>query len=107
MTTDNTGIMVTPEILTEKAAQIAERLEKIQQYLDILSQTVARSGGYWIGEAGDLHRGMYEEKKPLIKEIMHRLQEHPRQLCRMAGVYMDAEDTVRRTAEMLPDDILK
>ena len=106
MIVGDVALKVTPEILTAKADLVAAKLKKMQDTLDALEQTVARTKEYWIGEAGDLHRKMYEDEKEGIIEIMRRLNEHPIDLRTIAQTYMDTEAVITEIADSLPADIL-
>jgi len=99
-------LKVTPEILLAKADLITANLQKMQQTLDTLEQTAARTKDYWIGEAGELHRKMYKEQKEVIAEIMLRLKEHPADLRVIAQTYVDTEAVVTEITASLPSDML-
>lgn len=102
----NVEFKVTPEVLVEKADEVSAKLTKMQNLLDTIEGAVERTRSYWIGEAGDLHRKMYEDEKETIAEIMLRLNEHPVDLRAIAQTYMDVETAVTNLAEELPTDVL-
>ena len=106
MIAGDVALKVTPEVLVAKADNVYAKLKKMQETLDNVQQTVERTKGYWIGEAGDAHRKMYEDEKEAIVEIMLRLNEHPIDLRDIARTYMETEAAVAELAEDLPADIL-
>ena len=107
MISGDVALKVTPEVLLEKADLVQAKLRDMQQTLDSLEQAVNGTKEYWIGEAGDMHRKMYEEEKENIATIMKRLNEHPVDLRTIAQTYMDTEAAVQEIAESLPVDIIE
>lgn len=99
-------VKVSTETLVSKADEVKTKLDQMQTLWDTIETTVNHTKGYWLGEAAELHRQMYEEQKESIAEIMKRLNEHPVDLKQMAGVYSQAEAAVKSIAESLPADIL-
>lgn len=99
-------VKVTTEVLVSKADEVKTKLDQMQRLLDTIEETVAHTKGYWLGEAAEVHRQMYEDQKEAIAEIMKRLNEHPVDLKQMAGVYSQAEAAIKSIAESLPADIL-
>lgn len=106
MIAGNVTLKVTPGALLEKAELAEAKLAEMRRTLEILEQTMERTRGYWLGSAGELYRAMYEEEKEEIAEIMLRLQEHPQDLRRFAGVYREVEREVDRIADSLSAAIL-
>lgn len=107
MIVGDVALTVTPDVLIAKADLVAEGLKKMQENLDTIDQIVSRTSGYWIGEAGNLHRQMYQDEKEDIATIMKRLNEHPVDLRAIAQNYLDAEQTVEEIANSLPGDVIK
>lgn len=99
-------IKVTTEVLYEKSQSISGHLGKMQERFSNMESVVDKTGGYWIGEAGEAHRAMYKEMCPQIEEVTKRLQEHVRDLEEMAGIYDEAASAARELAEELPADVI-
>ena len=108
MSMDLNGVTlkVTPEILNAKANEANGKINLIKQHFDSLEENVSRTKAYWIGEAGDMYRKLFEQEKESIEEIIKRLSEHPKDLQAIAQVYSDVELKAAEIAEELPGDVL-
>lgn len=100
-------IRVTPVKLREKAATVTTNINAMQNCFDELEQIINRTSYYWIGEAGDMHRQMYQEQKDAVVEMMKRLNEHPRDLVTIAGQYEVTEQEVAAIGESLSGDVIE
>ena len=100
------SLKVTPEVLTSKSSDVANRVSKMKTYFDDLQSLVQKTSGYWEGEAGDKHRQMYKELEDEIEEILLRLGEHPVDLVTIAQKYSDVELKIQEEIQSLPGDIL-
>ena len=90
-----------PEMITaanELSAYIAQMSASFESMRAIMQQ----SENYWVGEAGNAHRALYEEKVDKIQEILSRYREHVTDLNAMAGVYEEAETQAQAAADELP-----
>ena len=67
---------------------------------------VDKSSGYWIGEAGEMHRKNYADQKDNIDTILRRLSEHPGDLRAIAQTYTTVELKTQEIAANLPGDVL-
>ncbi|WP_455713957.1 WXG100 family type VII secretion target [Anaerosporobacter sp.] len=99
-------IKVTPETLYQKAEAVQDKISTMQTKFNNMLDVVSKCNSYWIGNAGDAHRKIYKEYEPEITEIFKRLSEHVTDLNAMAGVYSDAEKTVKEVAENLPTNLI-
>ena len=99
-------IKVSTDVLNNKAVEAAKEIEGVKRDFDTLKQTVKSSSSYWIGEAGDLHRRLFEDQSDDIDEIIKRLSEHPADLQQIAGVYASTEAEVQAISGELPTDVL-
>ena len=99
-------LKVTPEVLNAQANKVTAELTKITSEFDKLGQTISRTKGYWIGEAGELHRQMYESQKDSIQQILKRLKEHPRDLQAIAQNYSATELKIQELISELPNDVI-
>lgn len=100
------SLKVSPEALKSTAQTAQSRIDKMAQIFDSVGQLVARSQGYWQGEAADVHRKSYEELKADIELALNRLREHPKDLLEMAQVYDTGEQGALELAAALPSDVL-
>lgn len=100
------AIRVSPEQL-EMQADLVERLaDRMQNSFIRMEETVAGMSHYWAGEASELHRRLYQEKKEDIDLLLKRLREHPRDLKEIAQNYRTAETTNVTQAAALDVEII-
>lgn len=93
----NVEIKVKDEALLSAAGTLKDRIREMRASYDKVMEIVQKTGGYWIGAAGDEHRNVFLEQRDDIDQIVKRLSEHPDDLLRIAGIYEEAES---RTAEV-------
>ena len=99
-------LRVTPSQLQEKADEVSEQIKNTEMQFRNLAEAIQRTNGYWIGEAGDLHRRKYEEGKQTIENMLRRWKEHPKDLLTMAGNYSMTEMRVQEISVELPSDVI-
>jgi WXG100 family type VII secretion target len=100
------SLKVTPEILTSKSTEVANKVRTMTTHFEELKGLVDKTKGYWLGEAGDQHRQMYEDLVSDIEEILKRLGEHPVDLVTIAQKYSDVELKIQQDIAALPGDII-
>ncbi len=106
LSTLESNIKVTPEVLTQKSTEVANKVNAMKQHFEQLESLVEKSKTYWVGEAGDKNRQMYESLKEEIDEILRRLGEHPVDLVEIAQRYTDVELKIQQDIQALPSDVL-
>ncbi len=100
-------LLVTPEILHQKATDVENYVRVMQQRFETMKTLVEKSSGYWEGDAGDMHRKNYEEQLENIEFVLKRLNEHPIDLRAIAQKYSETELKVEETIiQALPGDVL-
>lgn len=99
-------LKVTPEVLTEKSSEVAQKVASMRAHFEELKEVVNKTSAYWLGEAGDMHRNMYKELEGDVEEILKRLGEHPVDLVTIAQRYSDVELKIQQEIQELPSDIL-
>lgn len=104
--TGDVRVKVNSAVLNSKAQDVSKSIGRMQQCFDQLETVIKRTSYYWIGEAGDLHRKIYQEQKPQIEEMMKRLKEHPTDLMTIAQTYETAEAQIQSMAAELPGDVI-
>lgn len=104
--TGNVHIKVNSAVLNSKAQAVSKSVAGMANCLEQLERIVSRTSCYWIGEAGDVHRKMYQEQKPQIEEMIKRLREHPADLVIIARTYEATEIAVQSIAAELPGDAI-
>ena len=103
----NVQIKVTTEVLKAKADEVSKKISNMRSYFEEVENVITGTNGYWIGEAGDLHRKLYNDQKDKIEEIFKRLEEHPKDLVAIALNYEDVETRVEELSKALPGDIIE
>lgn len=99
-------IKVNTAVLNDKAQTVSKSISNMASCFEQLERIINRTSYYWIGEAGDLHRKIYQENKQQIDEMFKRLKEHPTDLMTIAQTYEVAEEMVQSMASELPGDII-
>ena len=99
-------LKVTPDTLVTKSTEVSQKVEEMKRHFETLKTVVDKTKGYWLGEAGDMHRQMYHDLQDDIDEILKRLGEHPVDLLAIAQKYTDVELSIQREIMELPGDII-
>lgn len=94
-----------PECMRKQAYIVADEINAMTDVLGELETIVSRTAHYWIGEAGDHYRMLYEENKKEIHEILTRFMEYPGQLMQAAQIY-EEENRDEMAPNPLPGDII-
>ena len=100
-------IKVSTDILNDKAQTVSKSISNMANCFEDLERIVNRTSYYWIGEAGDLHRKLYQEQKSKVEEMLKRLKEHPKDLAAIAQNYQAAEMKVTQVANALSGDVIE
>jgi len=99
-------IIVTPEVLLAKSEEVTTEINAMDLCIQELGNLIRKTETFWIGEAGDLHRSLFNKQKNDIDIIFRRLREHPKDLITMANVYSEAEIEAKAQAEQLAGDVI-
>lgn len=100
-------IKVKPEVLVEKAHEVSASIRKMANCFDDLERIINRTSYYWIGEAGDMHRKLYQVQRENVDEMMRRLKEHPEDLLTISQNYVQTERAVEAIANELSGDVIE
>lgn len=84
-------LKVTPEILEQRADDFWRIIKSIDTHFQQIEAISEKTRGYWRGEAGDADREGFGSYKDDIAYILGRLDEHPSDLLKMAGIYKTTE----------------
>lgn len=87
----NVTVKVSTDVLKRQANEVSRRISSLTTRFVQLESVVRNTRGYWIGEAGEMHRSVYEEQKEDVELMLRRLKEHPTDLLRIAGIYEETE----------------
>lgn len=100
------NIRVSPDALVTQADEVSRLARNMKERFDAIGDLIDKTAGYWIGEAGDLHRSMYNEQRDNITLMLGRLSEHPENLVAIARNYESGESRNVQAASVLPSDVL-
>ena len=95
-------LKVSPEEMAAAASELSGYVNRMRDCFQSMRRTMQSSSAYWVGEAGNAHRQMYEEQVEKTEDIIARYTEHVRDLNAMAGVYAEAESSAEAKADELP-----
>lgn len=99
-------LKVTPEILEQRADDFWKIIKNIDTHFRQIETISEKTRGYWRGEAGDTDREGYGSYKDDIAYILDRLDEHPSDLLKMAGIYKKAERGNENLNAQLETDLI-
>lgn len=103
---DGFAFRVTTEELESKAGDASNKIKAMKQAFVDMQAAVDNMIQYWQGEASDLYHRAYADKEDQIQEMIQRLEEHPRDLLQMAGVYKETEQQNEEISAPLVDDVI-
>lgn len=92
--------------LKAEAQTIANQIASIEKNWKGLCEVIESSKNYWEGEASERHRTILSNEKADMEHVIKKLNEHPKDLYAMAGVYKDAELKAKELANTLPTDVI-
>lgn len=100
------NLKVTPEQLQQKARDVSEAVSRMKNDFARMNTAVNSTHSYWIGQAGDLHRKLYNDKINDINEILKLLGKYPEDLLKMAGIYTQTENQNKAVAASLNSNVI-
>lgn len=102
--TDGVRITVDSAVLHKKAQDVSGKVSAMERSFEQMNSIIAGTQHYWIGEAGDMHRQLYQEGRAKVEEMLQRLKEHPKVLEEIAENSEEGERQVIVIAQELPGD---
>lgn len=100
-------VRVSPEVLRTQADEVRRLGNDMRQRFSALADTMARTKYYWLGDAGELHRKLYEKQKENVDKMLQRLMEHPDDLIAISENYIKGERTNIATTQALDANIIQ
>lgn len=100
-------IRIDTEAVKTMAEDLKDHISVLESYFDNIANVIERMRGYWNGEASLCHQEYFSSFQEDTEKLLLRLNEHPRELFSIAGVYESAEAESREIAMSLPSDIIK
>lgn len=95
-------LKVSPEEMQAAASELSGYVSTMNECFQQMKNTMDQTAIYWVGEAGNAHRDLYQAQVQKTEEIIARYNEHVRDLNTMAGVYAEAEAQAEEAADELP-----
>ncbi|MGN0290472.1 MAG: WXG100 family type VII secretion target [Lachnospiraceae bacterium] len=102
----NVTLKVSTDVMKAKADEIKTQAKNIETNWERMKEVVNNSKTYWEGDASDYHRRYLKDNEDDVKKIIKRLNEHPKDLLSMAGIYSETEKQAAKIASALPDDVI-
>lgn len=99
-------ISVSTEKLIEKSVELAEVIVQIRRQFTETEQVVNASASYWNGKVADTVRKEYSTISAEVQEMLNKLEEYPKDLQVMAGIYDTYNTSAVQAVEQLPGDVL-
>ena len=102
----NITLKVQPEALKTKASEVENDIKMLEKHFNSIQDIISRSGGYWVGSAGDKARKEFNDQKESTTLVIKRFREHPTDLLIMADVYDQNEKTLVSENQKLATDVI-
>jgi uncharacterized protein YukE len=99
-------LKVKTEVLKSKASEVERDIKSLETQFNNIQDIVARSTGYWVGNAGDKARKEFDSQKDDTDKVIRRFKEHPVDLLTMAGVYDENEQSLNSVNKALDTDVI-
>ena len=99
-------LRVQPEQLTHTAKELAGAIACMRRDFARLNQCISSTKAYWLGDAGDYHRKLYEEQEGQIENLLRDLEKYPDDLLKLAGLYNENEEKNVRMARALKSSLM-
>ena len=100
------ALQADPELMRQKAVVVQNKINQMKNAFNSLEYVVDQTKIYWMGEAGDVYREIYNEEKDNIEIMLLRLTEHVTDLQKMAAIYAGVEKEAEDIASDLPSDVI-
>lgn len=102
----NITLKVEPDALKTKASEVENDIKALEKHFNSIQDIVARTSGYWVGNAGDKARKEFNSQKESTTKVIKRFREHPTDLLVMAGIYDESERAMTQENQKLETDVI-
>ncbi len=102
----NITLKVQPDALKTKASEVENDIKALEKHFNSIQDIVARTSGYWVGNAGDKARKEFNSQKESTTKVIKRFREHPTDLLVMAGIYDESERAMTQENQKLETDVI-
>ncbi len=100
------SILVDTSTMIAKSNTVASVISDMEKTFGELQRVVSKTSSYWVGDAGDHHRKMFQEEQDDIVFILTRLKEHPEDLKLMANNFQTTERKLTELNRQLRTDYI-
>lgn len=104
---NSVSIEVSTEVLKRQSAEVTRKVQSMRRHFGDLEEQINKTGGYWVGEAGDKHRKMYRDLKEDVEKMLRRLEEYPANLLAVAQQDESTEISLEAEMDALPWDVIE
>ncbi len=98
------NLRVSTDELLKMSGQLRQAIGDMRKDFERIEKNISHTGPYWKGEAGLLHRKLYNERSSDIQSILKMLEKYPEDICRMANIYMESEVGSRNSVSKLKNN---
>lgn len=99
-------IQVEPQLLMSASEDITRKTKTVEGTFFEMRTKVQQTSAFWIGDAAELHRSLFDEQLPAMESIVNRFLEQAKKLKQIATNYAAAQSTVVAVVEDLPYDAI-
>lgn len=99
-------LKASPDDMRAKAQEITDQVSRMENCWNRICSLIENSKAYWQGDASEYHRKHLKDHEGDVAAMLKRLKEHPEDLQKMAGIYVEAEEKASQIAFALPDDVI-
>lgn len=100
-----TTLKVTPEQMQSLSGEMRAEISDIKTTLSLIEREMSGMQVYWRGDASDKHVVNYQEVLTKGQTLIANLTTAPDDLLKIAGLYVETEDTIQQQVATLPVDI--
>lgn len=99
-------IVVDPEGLVAKSTDLKNKVGSLATQFEVMNNLMKRTESYWLGEAGNYHRDMYNRSVEDNETLVKRIEEYSAKLENIAMNYRSTDNKQIQEAGALPGDVL-
>lgn len=103
----NINLKVTPEKLLQASGEFSQSREKLWRQTEEMLDVVERTNQKWQGEAATAYRNKFGKLRTDMIEIRRMVDEHVKDLTRMAETYKRTEAKNAAATAGLKDNIIR
>lgn len=99
-------IRATPEALLSASEDISREAGIIEDTISIMQTKMQQTASFWIGDAAELHRSLFDEQLPELETLAKCFRIHSDKLRQISGNYTAAKLSAMEITEALPNDVI-